>query len=193
HRGRDVWDRLQQHPFLEQGGVLPKARALLVSIAGGPDLTAPEVERFMDQLQRQCEHADIATGAVIEEAMRGTFRVTLIATWGAEAAPAPAATAPSAPSHEPQDRLPDEMSGQEMPSEGGDTRYVPPAPQLNADQRRKVLGKKGRGLLSRKQSQQLMMEFDIVPKSRFERTEPHRVKGQNLDIPTYIRRGIALN
>ncbi|HTI73240.1 MAG TPA: cell division protein FtsZ, partial [Candidatus Limnocylindria bacterium] len=30
HRGRDVWDRLQQHPFLEQGGVLPKARALLV-------------------------------------------------------------------------------------------------------------------------------------------------------------------
>ena len=192
HRVRDVWDRLLQHPFLDQGAVLPKAKALLVSIAGGPDLTAPEVERFMDQLQRQCEFAKLETGAVIEESLRGSFRVTLIAAWDGETAPPPSAPVPAIAEVTTNDGLPDESltAVQQTP---GDQRFVPPAPELNADQRRRVLGRRSRGLLGRKQPQQLMMEFDVVSKSRFDRTEPHRVKGQNLDIPTYIRRGIALN
>jgi hypothetical protein len=88
------------------------------------------------------------------------------------------------------------MNDEPLPSSAqGPTeqRFVPPAPELNADQRRRVLGRRSRTLLGRKQPQQLMMEFEVVPKNRFDRTEPQRVKGQNLDVPTFIRRGIALN
>jgi cell division protein FtsZ len=37
------------------------------------------------------------------------------------------------------------------------------------------------------------LPLDIVSKGRFEKSEPTIHHGQDLDIPTYIRRGIALN
>ncbi len=215
HRVREIIDKIGQHPFLDQGAVLAQARTVLVSLAGGPDLTAPEVERLMDQLYRQCEAARVVTGAVVDEALKGLLRVTLIATWGgiaedtekaptrtAEgAAPADKSTSEPAATADPgadNDRLPDESplpdSVSETPTHiGAATRFVPAAPHLDAEQRRRVLGRRGRGLLGRKQPQQLLIDFDVVAKSRFQDTEAQRVKGQNLDIPTFIRRGIALN
>ena len=38
---------------------------------------------------------------------------------------------------------------------------------------------------------QLLLE--IVSKGRFEKSEPTVVQGQDLDMPTYIRRGMPLN
>ena len=41
-----------------------------------------------------------------------------------------------------------------------------------------------------KQSQ---LPLEIVTKGRFDKSEPTIHKGEDLDVPTYIRRGIALN
>jgi len=35
--------------------------------------------------------------------------------------------------------------------------------------------------------------LDIVNKGRFDKSEPTIHKGEDLDLPTYIRRGVALN
>jgi cell division protein FtsZ len=202
HRVRDILEKMQQHPFLDQGAVLSQARTVLVSLAGGPDLTAPEVERLMDQLYRQCESAHVVTGAVVDESLKGSLRVTLIATWGGvsaepEPVPAPTAGKPDSTAESTKDPLPDDAlpaeSEEDSSTKRGGERYVPAAPELDAEQRRRVLGRRSRGILGRKQPQQLLMAFDVVAKSRFDHTEPQRVKGQNLDIPTFIRRGIALN
>jgi hypothetical protein len=37
------------------------------------------------------------------------------------------------------------------------------------------------------------LPLEIVSKGRFAKGEPTIHKGENLDLPTYVRRGVALN
>jgi cell division protein FtsZ len=37
------------------------------------------------------------------------------------------------------------------------------------------------------------LPLEIVSRGRFEKSEPTIYHGQDLDVPTYIRRGVALN
>ena len=45
----------------------------------------------------------------------------------------------------------------------------------------------------RKGIKQEMLPLEIISKGRFEKSEPTVHKGEDLDQPTYIRRGILLN
>jgi cell division protein FtsZ len=47
-----------------------------------------------------------------------------------------------------------------------------------------------KGLSRLKQGQ---LPLEIISKGRFEKSEPTIHQGQDLDVPTYIRRGVALN
>src|SRR6266404_703764 len=80
NRAHEVIEKLTTHPFLECGQVLAEADAVLVSLAGGPDLTLTEVNRVMEQINRQCENAHIIMGAGIQEAFAGKLSVTLVAS-----------------------------------------------------------------------------------------------------------------
>ena len=40
---------------------------------------------------------------------------------------------------------------------------------------------------------QATLPLEIVTKGRFEKSEPTIHGGEDLDVPTYIRRGVALN
>ena len=40
---------------------------------------------------------------------------------------------------------------------------------------------------------QVQLPLDIVNKSRFDKTEATILNGEDLDVPTFIRRGVALN
>ena len=40
---------------------------------------------------------------------------------------------------------------------------------------------------------QITLPLDIVNKGRFDKSEPTIHKGEDLDLPTYVRRGVALN
>jgi cell division protein FtsZ len=37
------------------------------------------------------------------------------------------------------------------------------------------------------------LQLDIISKGRFDKSEPTIHKGEDLDVPTFIRRGVALN
>ena len=77
------------------------------------------------------------------------------------------------------------------------SRIVPPAPDLTTEQREEIIAKHaGKGGRSRKggpRMKQTTLQLDIVNKGRFDKTEPTVYKGEDLDLPTYIRRGVALN
>jgi cell division protein FtsZ len=51
------------------------------------------------------------------------------------------------------------------------------------------------GRSRRKHSKMLQAQLPlaIITKGRFDKSEPTIHKGEDLDIPTYIRRGVALN
>ena len=78
-RSREVMDKLLAHPMLEGGHMLGESDAVLVSLIGGPDLTMAEVNRVMEQVNRQCEHAQVIMGAAIDGAFSERLTVTLIA------------------------------------------------------------------------------------------------------------------
>jgi cell division protein FtsZ len=187
-----VAEKLACHPLLDGGQILSEADSLLVSIVGGPDLMMNEVQKLMEPLCRQCENANIILGAAIDAQFAGRLSITLIAssqTQGnlPETAP-PAAAEKAAPEKAAAPEFVD-TSETARPA----SRYIAPPPALTEEKRAQLL--KGRPGYSRKRTSRLQRELplEIVFKGRFEKSEPTIRHGEDLDVPTYIRRGVPLN
>jgi cell division protein FtsZ len=191
-RSREVMDKLLAHPMLEGGQMLGESEAVLVSLMGGPDLTMAEVNRVMEQVNRQCEHAQVIMGAAIDASLSERLTVTLIAA-RKSAQHAGAGQAGAGTSSE-------ELTAQLLPNTATTrpgSRFVPPAPTLPLEQVEELFGRQGRsGSRVRKTSSKMrqgQLPLEIVSKGRFDKSEPTIHRGEDLDVPTYIRRGVALN
>jgi cell division protein FtsZ len=77
------------------------------------------------------------------------------------------------------------------------SRFLPPPPALPADQMDQLLARQRgtviRGRKTPSKLKQTQLPLEIVSKGRFDKSEPTIHKGEDLDVPTYIRRGMALN
>ncbi|MGA2542629.1 MAG: cell division protein FtsZ [Verrucomicrobiota bacterium] len=197
-RSEQILEKLLAHPLLEGGHVLNESDAVLVSLAGGPDLTMSEVNKIMEPLQRQCENAHLIFGAVIDEAFTGRLSVMLIASSrrGRETAPLAAgssalaggpAEAP-AKADAPALQFLDPSATARPPS-----RFVAPPPEMS-NEKKEQLYTRQTGHARRKNSRlQKELPLEIVFKGRFDKSEPTIRHGEDLDLPTYIRKGVALN
>lgn len=76
-------------------------------------------------------------------------------------------------------------------------RYVPPPPRLTPEQAEQILARQDRvGGRRRRKSvgmRQELLPLEVVSKGRFAKSEPTVYRGEDLDTPTYVRRGMALN
>ena len=200
NRGREVLDRLMAHPLLEGGQALTEAGGVLVCIAGGADLTMADVNRIMEQVSRQCEQAHIIMGAAIDPEMGDCLSVTLLASRGGvipeplDTLPVPPATSLSAAASVSSSvDLSHHLLGV-GPGPRPAPRFVPPAPTLTSEQTEQLLTQQN-GSRARRgpKLRQGQLPLEIISRGRFEKSEPTIHKGQDLDVPTYIRRGVALN
>jgi cell division protein FtsZ len=116
HRSREAVEKLFKHPLLDGGQALAEAASVLVSIVGGPDLTMAEVNRVMEQINRQCEGAHIIMGAAIEESCAGRLSITVVASKRP-----PMEREDDAPASAPE-LLDTQMTGR------GSSRFIAPAP-----------------------------------------------------------------
>jgi len=203
NRAHAAVEQLLTHPFLDTGAALGAAGEVLVSVSGGADLQIGEVERLLESLQQGCPQASFIVGATIDPALTGRLHVTLIAVKpGTAVGPSHhestnLAAGRSASLESPVAGAPsfagEDFPGSPDPTDLAPSRLLPPAPELNAEQRQRVLkGQKGR-TGRRKPDSQMVMNFDIAPRGRFDNTERNRHKGVDLDVPTYLRLGIVLN
>ena len=199
NRSHEVIEKLLTHPFLECGQTLAEADAVLVSLAGGPDLTMAEVNRVMEKINRQCENAHIIMGAGIHESYTGRLSVTLVASRPKARDERRASRASSAGQKEAAEATQNQEHEiyNPTPAPRPASRYVPPAPTLSAQQTEQLLTTQhSGGSRSRKKAgamRQSTLPLEIVSKGRFEKSEPTIHQGEDLDVPTYIRRGVALN
>ena len=197
NRARELVERLMNHPLLNNGQALAEAETLLVSLVGGPDLSIAEVSRVMDQVRRNAERAQVIAGTAIDDALRDRLYVTLIAS-GPSATLAHARPGDSDHvrhlAHETAEEIQTRQVRQGMPRRAG-SRFVPPAPELSPEQQERLLSRQGgRHLIGRKQRlQQGVLPLEIVSRGRFEKSEPTIYRGEDLDVPTFIRHGVALN
>ncbi len=194
NRSHEIIEALMRHPFLDGGQVLSEADTVLASLSGGPDLTMAEVNRVMEQINRQCENAHIIMGAGIHEALAGKLSVTLVASRpkarderAANRSASHRSTADSLDAHEKEIVNP-------TPTQRPASKFVPPAPELTAQQTEQLMASKQNGRSRKKVAGlQGQLALEIVSKGRFDKSEPTIHRGEDLDVPTYIRRGVALN
>jgi cell division protein FtsZ len=186
-RSREIVEKLLAHPLLDEGRALAESDAVLVSLMGGKDLTMAEVNRVMEQIGRHCEHAQIIMGAAVDAELKNKLSVTVIA---AKQNPvASAESSASAISGEPAEQI--VSRGAARPA----ARCAPQSNPFTLQQREQVLAKNA-GARVRKSGSRMRQEqlpLAIVSKGRFDKSEPTIHKGEDLDIPTYLRRGVPLN
>ena len=180
-RSREAVEKLLAHPLLDEGRALADADAVLVSLMGGKDLTMADVNRVMEQIGRYCERAQIIMGAAVDAEMKGRLSVTLVA--GKSNVPKAEAPADS----------PDSLGLREIAPRSG-TRQNSPTPSVSLEQREQLTARhSGRARRAANKLLQTQLPLAIVSRGRFDKSEPTIHKGEDLDIPTYVRRGVSLN
>src|SRR5262249_21687610 len=99
--------RAMSSPLLE-GASVNGSRGVIINVTGGPDLSLVEVSEASSIVQEAAdEDANIIFGAVVDPALKGKVKITVIATgFGPPAAARPAASAAQTPVDLTQDDRP---------------------------------------------------------------------------------------
>jgi cell division protein FtsZ len=144
----------------------------------------------MGEIQGRCDGAHVMMGAAIDEKFCERLAMTVIVARRGEA-----------PDQNERVRtMPEELETQllsRVATAKPKSRLVPPAPDLSPDKMEQLLsrqrpaGTRGRKATAKMRQGQLPLE--IISKGRFDKSEPTIHMGEDLDVPTYIRRGISLN
>src|ERR1051325_7536646 len=202
-RVKSVVEKLFAGPMFDRES-LAAADSVLVNIVGGPDLKMTEVNRLMKELHAHCQKAHVVVGAALDAEFAQRLEVTLIVSGRAEDAgeeSAPEAGDESAKAGSPS-RIHDKEIGTEFlkkpeASPRRASRLVPGPPELSAEKREQLLAKHVRPTTRARRNgpklQQQQLPLDIVSKGRFDKSEPTIHHGEDLDVPTFIRRGVVLN
>jgi len=160
-----VTSALLNGPMLDRGRVIADARSLLVSIVGGTDLTVKEIGDIMAAIKAKAgDETEIELGTSIDAAENGSLSVAVIASelW-------------SSPE-----------------GERGPVAETPAAEP--AEQPRKTKGK-GKGKKKARRSArttQTQLQLETEGRGRFRDVEPTVLYGEDVDVPTFVRRNIRV-
>ncbi len=196
-RVADAVDKLLQNPFLDQGQLLADSETVLLSLSAGASLTIVEINRLVEAINHHTGHAGLILGTCIDESLGDRLEVTLITTargqsLGPAAEPDPGTALPGTDFD-----LETQLATSEQTPARPATRCLPPPPELTSDQKHALLGRPG-NVISRinkalPRQLQIQLPLDIISKGRFEKSEPIIRRGEDLDLPTFKRRGLVLN
>ena len=163
---------LRDSPLLNHGLHLAKSASLLVQVVSGPDITLVEIEQVMEGIRESArENAHISLGVTIEPDWNRRLAITLLCSeeWPIEPElPSSAQDVSSNQTHEAAATIEDEKMGDEKGKQRSSRRVA----------RRRKLQKK--------------MAPGSNEKGRFQGVEPTFYEGQDLDIPTFLRKGVKL-
>ena len=203
NRVETLLKKLSEHPLLDGAKALEEAATVLVSILGGTDLSMKDVNRVMQRVNVHAAKARVIMGAAVDESFIARLAVTIIATSPRKQEVEKPSTVQAKPVEIETPAMVAKFCGELLPTETKTTErvvtpVVPVAPALNLEKREEIISKQtGKPVRARKPGEprmrQITLPLDIVNKGRFDKSEPTIHKGEDLDLPTYIRRGVALN
>ncbi len=180
----EVIEDLKSCPLLHTPDFSRKADRLLVNIVGGADLSLPKVSEIMHAISAQFGgDSDTIFGAVIDEDLAGRIEVCVIGTSdmggrgvGVRRPPAAAvrsrALAPAAEKPTPA----------AVPAGGGGKAKAQPQPELDLKE-----------VHLPKPAQDEFGFGEVEERGYFEKTDRNLFDGQDLDVPTYLRKGVRIN
>jgi cell division protein FtsZ len=194
---------------LPENRYVRKADSLIVHILGGPDLTMSKVNKVMDFVTDRFGSKDnTVLGAVIDGSMNGQIEIVVIGTTAVDTAsnfkryaPVPAASIPASkpaasalatPKTPPRpvearraSPLPIETGPPVVEEDQRDPRpadiLVTPSPQPAP---KREVSKEGQN--------EFAFPGQEEERGHFEKTDKNLYEGEDLDVPTYLRRGIKI-
>lgn len=188
-RVQTVLEKLLKHPLLEGGKLLAEADEVIVSIHAGPDFTRGEITKLTDQIRRAADGANLTLGAASSPEHAGRLSVTLIVSKRE-------AVASDGVPPMPPEIIPTELLGQqEEPEPRSPSRFAAPPPVLLPEEQKREFAQAPaatRRKAKRYHAEQPELALQTISKGRFDNAEPTLAYGEDLDIPTYIRRNVTL-
>ncbi len=182
-------ESLKLCPLLAMPEFSRKADRLLVNIVGGTDLTLPRVNDIMTAVTEQFgRDSHVIMGAVIDEEMQGRVEVSVLGTTDIGGRVAPRRSGPvrsRAPAPVPID----------LKQPGAPAPALPQPVGRNAAAAVQALPASGADAVhtSTKAAQDEFLFGALVEnRGHFERTDRNLFDGQDLDVPTYLRKGIKI-
>jgi cell division protein FtsZ len=182
----DAIESLGMCPLLATPEFSRKADRLLVNIVGGTDLTLPKVNEIMSAMtERYGRESHVIMGAVIDEDLQGKVEICVIGTSdiGGRLPPRRPTTRPRSSSASKQARRPElqEEDAVEIPSPSA-TRTLTPARRTRVTAHSADVAQ-----------DEFSFQAGAENRGNFERTDRYLFEGQDLDVPTYMRKGIKIS
>ena len=178
-------------PLLHTPEFSRKADRLLVNIIGGTDLTLPKVNEIMSAVAEQFgREAHLIMGAVIDEALQNRVEICVLGTsdMGGRSA-VPRRTVVSRPKA-PAAALPSQ-SASAAPAAAPPVRAEAPGQaEIRLDSPKAVAEARARA--EAKADQEEFGFGEVESRGHFEKTDRNLFDGQDLDVPTYLRKGIKI-
>ncbi len=185
-RVRDAVQKLVTHPMLGGAEFLSGASEFVMSLSAGSDLSYALVHSVRELLLREYPGVTLSLGTCEDTKRSESLGLTLIAIRKEQKGRrADSKTTKTSVDNGDSELLLDQDAQQRPPSQ-----MVPPPPELTPELRAK-LG--GRTKSNKAPLKQASFDEELLSKGRFDQTEPNIRGGEDLDVPTYIRKRIFLN
>jgi cell division protein FtsZ len=217
NRAHEALTQALKNPLMDRGRMLADATRVLVQVAGGPGMTLSEVEILMQELGRHVnEQTQILFGVAVDGRLGDRLSVTIISSLAGDedlvsqpAQPAQS-SAPAMPPvwEQPQEVPPNiDFEPEPVPTEAFQSaEMIPidepppvepvpnkPEPIVSTAHKKPAPVKEEKPPVEKSaQAKQEVLQFEPATRGRFEKSEPTIVEGEDLDIPTYLRKNIKV-
>ncbi len=197
NRAIEVVDHLFAHPMLGESPALEQAEAVAVWFVGGPEMGITEVNRVMELVQKHFPDVPAMMGAALSSEPTEDLLVGLLVAQtevALEGEPEDTEQTATPPRKSQGDTSIEFLTRATTPRP--QSRFLPPPPAMTPERLAQLRGRQpstGRSKRTSPKLRQTQLPLEIVSKGRFDKSEPTIHKGEDLDVPTYIRRGVALN
>lgn len=214
-RAHAALERALKNPLISRGRALDEATNVLVNVAGGPNMTLNEVQLLMEEFNRHIgDETRILFGTAIDPKLGDRIAVTILSSIEADAtmrmaplAVAPRVEVPTVAPREVESPIEEELIPEPRIAYVESDEEIlltvpkvlpPPAPVQPAQPAlvtARVTATPSKAHLAaaaetKREARQEQMQFEPVTRGRFEKSEPTIVDGQDLDIPTFLRRNV---
>ncbi len=195
----EALENLKLCPLLATPEFARKADRLLVNIVGGTDLTLPRVNEIMTAVTEQFgRDAHVVMGAVIDETCQGRVELMVMGASDinsrvftprrASAARSRSTEAPFAPAPAAAGER-----GLEMPLGLGELLPVAPSVAKEESSRMSTSTATSQAAIRKTAAQAEFVLGEHETRGSFEKSDRNLFEGQDLDVPTYLRRGLKLH
>jgi cell division protein FtsZ len=210
NRAHDALGKALKNPLMNRGALLEEAYHAIVHICGGTNVTLGEVQIIMEEVNRHInDQTQLFLGIEIETRMGNCLSVSILSSLG-NGAEKPVAKpmqrtvraveGDASPENKPEpwkpanltdppskvERTPDELMLPRTESE--------PAKPASARPIAKSIEPKPQPAPAPKKTEakQETLQFEPISRGRFEKSEPTIIDGQDLDIPTFLRKNVKV-